>query len=308
MSNQLSIALCVVCTMIGYAYADIEKCTEPIKHYKELGCHPAVEEGKHCPTRYICPYIPHFEPDVCHYKEVMYYTTQRLADEVTADQCVQKCVCSDEATPRAFKCKEINCPHNTGKIDPTQCVDQYKYGNCCPHKYLCGKTSRGPMEKSSSFKFSEEHEIDALAQCKYDDEIYLEGEKFYPEKEKCFSCICHADFDGSQIRGNKYCREIDCGIELRFFNELRNGCIPIYYEDRCCPTDWKCPEPTDQVQRNGYRGGNPFIYCKFGDLKLKIGDTLKTEDKCLKCTCAIPPMAHCMVDDACLVSEEDENP
>lgn len=99
MSNQLSIALCVVCTMIGYAYADIEKCTEPIKHYKELGCHPAVEEGKHCPTRYICPYIPHFEPDVCHYKEVMYYTTQRLADEVTADQCVQKCVCSDEATP-----------------------------------------------------------------------------------------------------------------------------------------------------------------------------------------------------------------
>lgn len=161
-----------------------------------------------------------------------------------------------------------------------------------------------------------------MAQCKYDDEIYLEGEKFYPLTEKCHSCICHEKFNGTYIRGNPHCREIDCSIELLYFRELRIGCIPIYYEDRCCPTDWKCrkffcvsqpkvltfhftAEPGDEVQRNGYRGGNPKIYCQFGEHKLKIGDTLKTEDKCLKCACSIPPMAHCMVDESCLVSEEE---
>lgn len=86
----------------------------------------------------------------------------------------------------------------------------------------------------------EEQEIEELAQCKYDGEIYLEGEKFYPEKEKCWSCICKPGFNDSTIIGNPNCREIDCGIELRYFQELRKGCIPIYYEDRCCPTDWKC--------------------------------------------------------------------
>lgn len=88
----------------------------------------------------------------------------------------------------------------------------------------------------------EEQEIEELAQCKYDGEIYLEGEKFYPESEKCWSCICKPDFNTSMIIGNPNCTEIDCGIELRNFQELRKGCIPIYYEDRCCPTDWKCRE------------------------------------------------------------------
>lgn len=94
--------------------------------------------------------------------------------------------------------------------------------------------------QTTIYSFPEEAEIESLAQCKFEGEIYLEGEKFYPEKEKCFSCICREGFDGSSIRGNPHCREIDCGIELRYFKELRNGCIPVYYEDRCCPTDWKC--------------------------------------------------------------------
>lgn len=41
--------------------------------------------------------------------------------------------------PRAFKCKEIICPHFNGEIDPTKCVGQYKFGSCCPEKYLCGE-------------------------------------------------------------------------------------------------------------------------------------------------------------------------
>lgn len=44
-------------------------------------------------------------------------------------------------SPRAFKCKEIACPHSNGEIDPTKCVGQYNFGKCCPEKYLCGKSS-----------------------------------------------------------------------------------------------------------------------------------------------------------------------
>uniref|UniRef100_A0A336MYP2 CSON006945 protein n=1 Tax=Culicoides sonorensis TaxID=179676 RepID=A0A336MYP2_CULSO len=295
MSNKLykmgyfKIMTIYLLSSIGYIFSDIEKCTEPIKHYKELGCHPAVEEGRHCPTRYLCPNLTQFEEDRCHYREKEYYATQRLTDDKTADQCVTRCTCSDAVTPRAFKCKEINCPHTNGEVDPTKCVGQYNFGKCCPEKYLC-----------------DEAEIEELAQCKYDGEIYLEGEKFYPEKEKCWSCICRKKFDTTKIIGNPNCREIDCGIELRYFSELRRGCIPIYYEDRCCPTDWKCPEPTDTIQRNGFPKFGQKNYCRYGDLKLKLGDILKTEDKCLKCVCGIPPIAHCMIDEDCVVEEDSQ--
>lgn len=116
----------------------------------------------------------------------------------------------------------------------------------------------------------EEEEIEALAQCKYDGEIYLEGEKFYPEKEKCHSCICKANFDTSTIRDNPNCREIDCGIELRYFQELRNGCIPVYYEDRCCPTDWKCR-----------KFSNLYVYFHGREwCNIHIGITLTTLSEC----------------------------
>lgn len=61
------------------------------------------------------------------------------------------------------------------------------------------------------------------------------------------------------------------------------------------------------MQRNGYPKGGHRIYCKYGDLKMKIGDTLKTDDKCLKCVCGIPPLPHCMIDEDCVVEEESQH-
>lgn len=36
--------------------------------------------------------------------------------------------------------------------------------------------------------------------------------------------------------------------------------------------------------------------CKFGELNLKLGDTLKSknQNKCLKCKCSIPPFITCI--------------
>lgn len=34
--------------------------------------------------------------------------------------------------------------------------------------------------------------------------------------------------------------------------------------------------------------------CKFGDFTLNRGGTLKTEDKCTKCECSIPPYLTCI--------------
>lgn len=39
---------------------------------------------------------------------------------------------------------------------------------------------------------------------------------------------------------------------------------------------------------------NETLTCKFGELTLKRGDRLKSDDKCKKCECAIPPFITCI--------------
>lgn len=39
---------------------------------------------------------------------------------------------------------------------------------------------------------------------------------------------------------------------------------------------------------------NETEICKFGNFTLKRGDQLISDDKCLKCECAIPPFITCI--------------
>lgn len=43
------------------------------------------------------------------------------------------------------------------------------------------------------------------------------------------------------MAANKFCRKIDCGLELRYFNKIKEGCVPVYFQtSACCPIDFKC--------------------------------------------------------------------
>lgn len=78
--------------------------------------------------------------------------------------------------------------------------------------------------------------------CEYNGKIYHEGTKFYPDDVPCHSCVCHKNFNASlPMASNKFCRKIDCGLELRYFNKIKEGCVPVYFQtSACCPIDFKC--------------------------------------------------------------------
>lgn len=42
-----------------------------------------------------------------------------------------------------------------------------------------------------------------------------------------------------------------------------------------------------------------LMVCKFGDLTLKIGDSIKPDNKCDECKCITPPMLHCVKNPDC---------
>lgn len=85
-----------------------------------------------------------------------------------------------------------------------------------------------------------------LPQCRFRGETYNYGEKFVPQSHyaACHHCVCDEHFDNStSIEENKNCKKVDCGLQLRYLDELRKGCIPIYFRDtKCCPIGFRCRE------------------------------------------------------------------
>lgn len=140
-------------------------------------------------------------------------------------------------------------------------------------------------------------EAKKLATCEFEGKNYKEGERMQPQDHKCHKCICTKDFENKpNIDENKDCVKISCNIELLEAETIRDGCIPSYHKDSCCPHSWRCPSKTDAIipgNQNEPKDPNS-PKCKFGKLTLEIGDSLSAdEDSCSKCSCNNPPMADC---------------
>jgi hypothetical protein len=117
------------------------------------------------------------------------------------------------------------------------------------------------------------------------------------EDFKCHKCVCTSSWDNKPVHENKDCVKINCNIELFKFDSVKEGCIPIYHKDSCCPYDWRCPSSNDAIipasQEQKHDPSSPK--CKFGKLQLDIGDSLSFgKDDCSKCTCNVPPFADCV--------------
>lgn len=99
----------------------------------------------------------------------------------------------------------------------------------------------------SSFTITSGAESKSLPQCHFRGETFGYGQKFYPKTifAACHQCICDENFDNSTVmemqEGNKSCKKVNCGLQLRFMDEFKSGCTPIYYKDtKCCPIDFQC--------------------------------------------------------------------
>lgn len=139
--------------------------------------------------------------------------------------------------------------------------------------------------------------VEKLTKCRFEGRTYFEGE-IMRSKIFCYSCLCTKNFRDLPVTFNPNCKKIDCGISLKYMKEVREGCIPIYYNsDSCCPIEWRCPSQNDRIKAK--IRFSSFEKCSFGKLTLNVGDILDSGNKCDTCRCTYPPMLHCIRNPHC---------
>lgn len=119
-------------------------------------------------------------------------------------------------------CATMDCAEFFAPRDPT-CILTYSEDSCCSTGRVCGE------EKAKA------------TQCYFEGESYIAGQRMYPAKELCYTCLCTSGFDNSTIYGNPNCKQVNCGFDMRYSEKLKSGCIPVYLgNNKCCPIDWRC--------------------------------------------------------------------
>lgn len=262
-----------------------EKCPEIPKHYEELNCKAITEEGKCCPTRYECPEIPN--DGKCYYNARAYELDVHLPED-EHPQCSVGCRCKNQypTNKTTIECVSIECPQDFNP-DP-ECLYLRRVRQCCAD-VICEKSE---IEQSNAIK------------CYYDGKEYKDGDEFRADDNTV--CFCAKGFDNSTLTNNSNCekqkRKLDCNIPLHYFSEVRDGCIPIYYESASqCPIEWICPSESDekvnQPQSKSVDGNQST--CTFGKLNFALNEELKHAKSCVSCGCWAPPMIHCIQNGHC---------
>ncbi|XP_031630291.1 uncharacterized protein LOC116345227 [Contarinia nasturtii] len=246
------------------------------KLYEEIGC---TKINNSNPTSFECPDLTTYSTDKCYLKGKTFNVNDDI-DESVVPNCRAACKCVQNGNETAYiNCANVECPEDLGGRD-WSCVSQYdNLTQCCRSREVCDKAKIGAIHK-----------------CEFGGKSYHIGERIYPD-DLCYECLCAEDFNSkTPIADNPHCAKIDCGIELKL-KQLQEGCIPVYYKTpTCCPIEYKCPSKDDAIESSA---ADEKSTCKFGDLTLKHGEKIKTEDKCLKCECKTPPYITCIKTDSC---------
>ncbi|GAB0091067.1 uncharacterized protein DMENIID0001_058640 [Sergentomyia squamirostris] len=272
----LKLLICSLLFLHGVRSEDgTSQCVTP-KVYSEIGCEPVIEEGEKCPKRFNCDSLANRDPGMCYHRGEAYNDTAKIPD--TERNCQAGCFCRDGV----ITCASIECPELFGSYKK-DCAPQYAKESCCAHDYIC-----------------DPEEMEKLPKCFMDGREYRAGSQIYPESASCYKCLCVEGFDNTtKIEDNPNCYQINCGIELHSSDDIRDGCIPIYYKKpTCCPIGWRCPKDSDTVlelEGRTNEDSDPKMECSFGKLKLNVGNQLSPEDgPKVKCECSIPPIVTCV--------------
>ncbi|XP_035788601.1 uncharacterized protein LOC118464934 isoform X2 [Anopheles albimanus] len=180
-----------------------------------------------------------------------------------------------------FHCAHIDCPEFLTPPNRTGCVRQYRVRECCATRQVCG-------EKKAH-----------LTRCSYGDTRYYEGERMNFADDPCRTCICTEHFNATDPLSDTKCFTNDCPFELISPSVLMSGAAPVYYNNGCCPWEWRMPKPEDRLDDAGDGVPPSLPYrCRYGNLTLQAGQSLVpdvTATGTYECKCAIPPMVHCIL-------------
>nr|XP_027222420.1 kielin/chordin-like protein isoform X3 [Penaeus vannamei] len=265
-------------------------------HYLVKNCIPQYEDGACCPTSFSCPpsdsVIP--DPTKCYYRGNFYENGEEVPVE---DVCSASCRCHAETAPQ-IHCANIECPSLFRPPRPG-CRLLFSPDQCCSTDEECRDPAAPP-----------DLETRAVG-CSWGNKTYQIGDKMYFDDFQCQSCVCTPEFTSPTGPG---CSKIDCGFEFRYTSRLADGCVPIFFEDKCCSIDWLCPgdsriTPTDAVQQQQrVSPQKKDDQCHLGELTISHGSKLNINNCRIDCRCTTPPELTCVQYRSCELAAEVTQP
>lgn len=257
-------------------------CEVPVKHYKTMKCTPIGGDGSSCPKKFDCPSLTQHDNSKCYFNGNTYSLSQQVPNELVSPFCSALCYCRSGSPFAQFRCTHVDCAEFFQRFDFENCIRTYKAHSCCSAGQVCGEDKK------------------KLAKCVVNGEEYLAGQRIYPSSNKCLTCICHEGFNAANVENDPNCYESTCGFELFYAKQAYNGGVPVYYEDRCCPWEWRMPKDSDQLVQGVDKklSNDSTLQCRYGKLTMNVGDSLApevTDQYTYKCSCLIPPMAQCVM-------------
>jgi len=253
-----------------FAHPKCAECLDDkyLKHYYAKGCKPIEGEiicNKPCPKYFDCPKKQIKTSHTgCDYKGRFYEINQEVPVD---DPCRQACICVNSNdlvnnSKPAIVCAEVECFGDLS-IAPNNCYNFYEFGKCCSTRREC------PTPE----------ELEDLDKCSYDGKVYKSGQRIYPKEDPCLECICNKDWNQNSPLNSTACRKLNCEFELNAMS--KEGCIPIYHKETCCPINYHCPTPKQWK-------------CLFDGQHYRIGEKLDIGDNQIECKCQMPPDFTCI--------------
>ncbi|XP_060519741.1 uncharacterized protein LOC132697962 isoform X2 [Cylas formicarius] len=245
--------------------------------YEDIGCTAINIEGQTCPERFRCDFTK-LNASSCLFKGKEYFDGEAIEEHLAEASCNVRCTCKNGT----FGCHPRGLCRKTFEPNAIFCYSKRQLGMCCPTEVVC------PPFAHDAF------------QCQVDGERYNVGEEFTP-KNTCLICICRENFTGEFDEVS--CARQNCAAQLHETNAIEQGCAPAYFQPApsdlfyvppnkvgyvavykkflntdtlCCPDDWICPQPLDNVTViENERGIYSDLECKYGNKTFKFGEGFK---------------------------------
>ncbi|KAF2356910.1 Pacifastin domain [Trinorchestia longiramus] len=263
---------------------DIRKCGNhrEVAFLAARGCIPEYDDRSCCPVRFNCSQTPIYPDDACMHQGERH---ELDTDVPVRDPCTH-CRCVNGTKGPGLSCNSVRCPPLSNSTD-RNCRKLYKFGECCAYDQEC--------KHSPSLERTAEIATTTNVTCEAETRIYKAGDKMDFHDAPCQRCVCGANYTGPYGEG---CAPIDCGYDTRSLNRVREGSLPIFYKNMCCPVGY-LSESDSRISAN-QSDANPTgpmeNACKFAGITVMLSRRLVLNDIHLSCTCTTPPTLICIVD------------
>lgn len=266
-----------------------------VQHYKAKQCEPVYDRALNpcCPVSYKCPDASAYTntPTTCLLKGVTY----NIGDVVpVAGPCRKECTCQAsllDTYPAEVVCHNTECP--TSHFDvKAGCRLLFDVDQCCAVGVECSEQILSPAEVIA------ENATLRQPDCTAQGRNFFKGDVMPILTAPCQHCVCTEGYDNTAYGPG--CTTIDCGIDYKFAERLKSGCVPLYSVSACCPTDWVCPGGNIMVNIPNPAFANVTEnYCEMGAIRAPAGMSVATSSCSVNCVCSMPPDFTCVAYPSC---------